>query len=150
MNGTTVVAAILLIGAFGFTIYALHHSGVDAALKVWGAMGTISGAIISFYFTNSYNQREIQQANLQRDTAVLALNSAAQKAADARDAVAHWANILETAQTARGESAASKGISSMPEQERAEWADKLKKASTKLNDIDVLTVKINQEHELRK
>lgn len=150
MDNATIVAAVILVGVFVIMLVTLIKYGVKGAIQIWSVMGTLTGlafgGITSFYFTNKSNQQEIQQANLQRKVAMLALDNAARKAADANEFVGLFATVL------KGESKPlayfpldANTISSIPKKERSDLADKMTDISADLKVISALKEKITQE-----
>ena len=63
MDNTTLVAIIILVGIFGLMAIVLLKWGVDAALKIWGVLGVVLGAIVSFYFTDRVKETEVAQVS---------------------------------------------------------------------------------------
>lgn len=151
MDNPTIVAVVILSGVFVLLAITILKAGVDAAIKLWGVMGALTGvafgAITSFYFTNKLNQQEIQQANLQKESAVLALNNAALKAAEANKFVTPFAMVLKgNLKPYNSSPISAEWLAAIPEQERADLANKVEKASAELKDIHVLKEKITQEN----
>lgn len=141
MDNATIVAVVILVGVFvlmGITIFA---AGIEAAVKLWSVMGALTGvafgAITSYYFTNKSNQHEIQQAQLQKEAAVLALNNASLKAAEANKFVGTLALALKGEKTS-AIFPSTKYLFSIPERERVELAGRAEQASTQLKDIHAL------------
>lgn len=68
MSEATIVALVIMIGVFLTMIVTIIKSGPEAAIKMWGVMGALTGvafgAITSFYFTTEANQNEIAALKL--------------------------------------------------------------------------------------
>ncbi|MDP3013737.1 MAG: hypothetical protein Q8M92_05800, partial [Candidatus Subteraquimicrobiales bacterium] len=81
MSEATIVALAILVGVFVIMIITILKSGIEAAIKMWGVMGALTGvafgAITSFYFTNTINQQEIRQEKAKTASVELALSNAA-------------------------------------------------------------------------
>lgn len=141
MDNATIVAVVILIGVFVLMAITIFKAGIEAAVKLWGVMGALTGvafgAITSYYFTNKSNQHEIQQVQLQKDAAVLALNNASLKAAEANRFIGNLALALK-GDKAPGNLATTKYLFSIPEHERIELAGKAEQASAQLKDIHAL------------
>lgn len=141
MDNATIVAIVILVGVFALMAITIFKAGIEAAVKLWGVMGALTGvafgAITSYYFTNKSNQLEIQQAQLQKEAAVLALNNASLKAAEANRFVGNLVLALKGEKT-QGNFASTKYLFAIPERERVELAGKAEQASTQLKDIHAL------------
>ena len=151
MDNPTIVAVVILVGVFLLIGISIIKGGVEAAIKLWSVMGALTGvafgAITSFYFTNKLNQHEIQQANLQKETAVLALNNAALKAAEANKFVTPFAMVLKgELKPSASFPFSAKLLSSIPDQERAELTTKVENAAAQLKDIHEMKQAIYQEN----
>lgn len=151
MDNATVIAIVILIGVFVLMIVTIIKSGVDAAIKLWGVMGALTGvafgAITSFYFTNKINRQEIQSAYLQKEKAVMALNDAAQKAEEANRFVNPLAQALKDGNMSASLFDSGK-LSAGAKQKRLELADSAQKAAAQLSGINVLKEKIVRENKL--
>lgn len=68
MSDATIVALVIMIGVFLTMIVTIIKSGPEAAIKMWGVMGALTGvafgAITSFYFTTAANQNQIAALKL--------------------------------------------------------------------------------------
>lgn len=149
MNDATIVALIILVGVFILIGITIVSAGVEAAIKLWGIMGALTGvafgAITSYYFTNKSNQHEIRQAQDQKQAAVLALNKAASKAGEINGFVTSLTSALKERivkvhdKAARDISSDNKK-SSLPTLEigDVELLEKAEQASAQLKDIQAL------------
>lgn len=168
LDNATIVAVVILIGVFALMAVTIIKSGIDAAIKLWGVMGALTGltfgAITSYYFTDKSNQQEIQHANSQKIKAELALDNAALKANEANKLLLPVAMALkkETVALASSptgdkdakvlkkdiESSTFSSISgkellpSITAQEQAGLAIEIEKASATLRDINALKKEI--------
>lgn len=142
MDNTTIVATVILVGVFVLMAITIMKAGIEAAVKLWSVMGALTGVafggITSYYFTNKSNQQEIQQAQLQKEAAILALNNASLKAAEANKLVGLLASALKGEKTPSSFPISTKLLSSIPEPERIELTDKVEQASTQLKDIHAM------------
>lgn len=136
MDSTTIVAVIILLGVFILMGITLYIHGIEAAVKLWSVMGTLTGvafgSITSFYFTNKLNRQEIQQANLQKELATQALNNATTKANEVNKiAIAFATQLKEEKQP----------LSNIPPDDRVKLANNFETISAKLDDISQLNEK---------
>lgn len=142
MDNTTIVATVILVGVFVLMALAIVKSGIDAAVRLWGVMGALTGVafggITSYYFTNQSNQNEIQQAQLQSRAAAVALDNASQKAAEANKLVESLAAALKGEKTSSSSPIGARLLARLPESDKAELASKIEQASTQLKDIHAL------------
>jgi len=149
MNDATIIAVIILVGVFVLIAITIVSAGVEAAIKLWGIMGALTGvafgAITSYYFTNKSNQQEIRQAQDQKQAAVLALNKAVSKAAQANEFVASLTSALKEGMIEGHYKAAreiapdsKKSSSQTPEIGGVELLERAQQASAQLKDIQAL------------
>jgi len=144
LDNATIVAVVILVGVFVLMAVTIIKSGIDAAIKLWGVMGALTGvafgAITSFYFTDRSYQQEIQQAKSQKINAELALDNAAFKASEANKLLMPVAKALQTESGPSTSSPANdKGLfSSITIQGQAALVAEIEKASANLRDINAL------------
>lgn len=168
LDNATIVAVVILVGVFVLMAVTIIKSGIDAAIKLWGIMGALTGvtfgAITSYYFTDKSNQHEIQHANSQKIKAELALDNAALKASEANKLLIPVAKALQKESgpsassltsdndaKALKKSLGSSAFSSISDkelfpsitaQEQARLVIEIEKASANLRDINALIKEI--------
>ena len=144
LDNATIVAVVILVGVFLLMAVTIIKSGIDAAIKLWGIMGALTGvtfgAITSYYFTDKSNQQEIQQANSQKIKAELALDNAALKASEANKLLIPVANALqkESEPSAFSSVRGKELFPSITTQEQAVLVAEIEKASANLREINAL------------
>jgi hypothetical protein len=140
MSETTVVALVILVGVFVLMSITVLKAGVDAAIKMWGVMGAITGvafgAITTYYFSDQVRKREI--ASIERTVTQLqtALASTTKKATDAENLVTPFYAAF------RGDKASGTAFpvsfnltESIPSGERKVLTERLQQATKLLGEI---------------
>src|SRR5436305_8209409 len=87
MSEATIVALVILIGVFVLMAITIWKAGTDAAIKLWGVMGALTGvafgAITSYYFTSKISENtvaEVRTENKRLQTALTTVTTSASKA----------------------------------------------------------------------
>lgn len=147
MTETGWIAIAFIAGTFGIIALALHKENVDAALKIWGGIGSVTGVVIGgisgYYFTNEANQNKIGKLQAENKVVKLVLNKAIADASDANKVVSPFTAAL------KGEgklywlpSSTMRAVASLPESERGQIIQKFGFASNKLKSIENLEATI--------
>lgn len=148
MSETTIVALVILGGVFVVMSITIYMHGPEAAIKMWGVMGALTGVafggITSFYFTNKSSQQEISQVRAEKAAVELKLSNAATYAVDVNKIVSPWVSALKGEQTSASFPINTKLVRSIPEGERAVLADRFERATMKLQEINKLQAKIKE------
>ena len=146
MSEPTIIAVLILAGVFILMAVTILKSGVEAAIKMWGVMGALTGvafgAITSYYFTDKAYQQKFVQLKSENQEVRLVLANAKAQAAEAGKVLAQFTNTLG------GEKDVSKGVpswanytKSLPEKERIDLINKFTAATKNLENIEAVNIK---------
>ena len=140
MSDATIVAIVILIGVFFIMAITIIKAGIEAAIKMWGVMGALTGvafgAITSFYFTNQANQNHIAQLKSENASFELALSSAVDNAQAANEFfIPLTATLTEKNVMPESYPVTAKVLAALPEDEFSELASQFQETSLKLENI---------------
>ena len=92
MDETAIIALVILGGSFLALTVTIFTRGVDAAMKVWAALGPIVVLIATFYFTDKHKQEQIAAIDKKNQEQITSIARAANRISDsvtaARESIA--------------------------------------------------------------
>lgn len=148
MSDATLVALTILGGVFLLMSITIAKDGVDAAIRMWGVMGALTGvafgAITSYYFTKDAANEQLNALNSEKKRIEALLASVSREAKEARELVVPVYAGLKGDQSTPygypGQINYAKGLSS---DEQRTLIEAFTEATSKLDNIDAL----NQAYE---
>jgi len=123
MSDATIVALVILAGVFILMSVTVLKAGAEAAIKMWGVMGALTGvafgAITSYYFTNKAHEGTIAQMQGKQQQLAMALETATRNASTAQTLVEpFYAALRGERETAATLPAGLRCVAAIPEGER--------------------------------
>lgn len=99
MSDTTIIALTILLGVFAIMIVTIIKGGFEAAIRMWGVMGALTGmafgSIISYYFTKDKFEERIASISTKNTQLEVALNNAVNNAGKVNNNIADLKAALE-------------------------------------------------------
>lgn len=143
MTDSLIVALVILVGVFLVMIVTIIRAGHEAAIKMWGVMGALTGvafgAITTYYFTDQVRKHEIATVRADAMRLELALAQATTKASDAESLVSSFYSVLSgKIQDSAAFPVGAKYATALPEGERTELAARLQRTTELLLQIQAL------------
>lgn len=142
MADTTIIAILILAGVFVITLATIFKEGHEAAIKMWGVMGALTGvafgSITSYYFTKEKYNSEIAALKSQQSEAALALNTAAERAKYLDVQMSSIKAVLKGEVPLNGQSAVHNASLFIPEPQKSVLIEKLDENSKILQAIQTM------------
>jgi hypothetical protein len=140
MSDATIVALVILVGVFILMSVTVLKAGAEAAIKMWGVMGALTGvafgAITSYYFTNKTHEETIAQMGEKQQQLEMALQTATRNASAAQTLVEpFYAALKGENDTAAKLPAGLRCVASMPEGDRQSLELRFAKTTNLLDNI---------------
>jgi hypothetical protein len=143
IDNATIVALVILAGVFILMSITILKAGAEAAIKMWGVMGALTGvafgAITSYYFSTKANEGAISQMEGEKRHLERALEVATKNASAAQNLVApFYAALKGENELATTLPAGVRCVSAIPEGDRQKLALRFEKTTDLLEGIRVV------------
>jgi tryptophan 2,3-dioxygenase len=152
MTESTMIALFMLGGVFSLMVVTVVKAGHEAAIKMWGVMGALTGvafgSMTSYYFTREKFQSELAAADGREAELVVALNNAALRAGEVEKNISRFTSALEGNEVPNAGAAIQVAYrigTTIPESDKNELISKLQVELGKLGEIK----KVANEKEAR-
>lgn len=142
MSDTTIVAVVILGGVFLLMGITVIKGGIEAAVKMWGVMGALTGvafgSITSYYFTNMVKNQEVAAVSAEKAEIETQLASATADASKARELVLPVYSALRgDPKFAATYPASYDFVANLPKDERDNLAARFSTSDTLLKSIEL-------------
>lgn len=141
MSDTTVIAVVILAGVFLLMAITILKGGVEAAVRMWGVMGALTGvafgSITSYYFTSAVKREQVASIEAEKASIEAKLASATDDASKARSLLQPvYSAILDEREGEGSNHAENPVLASLPASDRADFAARMSSSDVLLKGIE--------------